>query len=85
MFLAAGHDGAVMAELRQIAFGIEDGDDLGQQYKNAQLNKKHIHQKAQQKSLRGIKIPETREEVNQKGRHIAIHTLSTIEEQDEEE
>ena len=74
--LAAGHDGPVMRELREIAFAIE-GDDLTKQYNIAQLSNHNILKKAQEKSMAGLKIPETKEEVNKVGRHIEKYQLPT--------
>ena len=81
-FLAAGHDGPVMKELREIAFAIEDENPAKQSY-NAQLSKKNILKKAQEKVMTGTKTPETKEDVNKVGRHIGKYLPPTIEETEE--
>ena len=81
-FLAAGHDGPAMTELRTIEFAIEDVNPAQQEYKSS-LSKKNILKKAQEKLLAGMKIPETKEDVNRMGSHIAKYVVPAVEEPEE--
>ena len=75
-FIAAGHDSVVMKELREIAFAIEDDNPAQQTYKG-NLSKEKLLKKAYEKLVNGTPIPETKEAVDQLGKHIAIHTVTT--------
>ena len=69
-FIAAGHNGVVMQELREIAFAIEN-DDSETQTMNCGMTKERLLNMAREKIRNGAQIPETTEAVDQLGNHVA--------------
>ena len=68
-FVVAGHDGAVMTELREMAHGMEDADLMKQNY-NTNLGKEKLLKIARAKMMVGNPAPKTQEQVNHKGPYI---------------
>ena len=68
--IAAGHDGVIMKELREIAFAIEDVNPKIMEI-NVSMSKERLLKMAREKARLGARIPATLEDIDQLTKHVS--------------